>query len=420
MELPDEDIKFIIDETLDFGLSSPLEGPEEEGSLICPLEPSERCVAQAIDMNILLGESEGRTREPASPWRPLSPEKLEEVMKEANMLAAQLEQCKLREKENAASELRLEKVPELEPLSAVRFLQAERASSRNPRRETFNVKNSPLKALLPTVGPESSSALQSPKTLSPKRGSPAPCVMGSPIPKRTPDKSNNCSADNLLSKKSRPSDSPKTLTPTKSPSSKKSQTNNRKDRLALLPHPGAMQDEKSLLNVKPPPWEPSRKIAGASRQTCSAKESKLSLQDSPRKSALSVAQRKGKQEARSSRLQAIPMKKSSSAQERAVPLQKAKASQPKTTGGDGSQSSSKPHSSSCQIRTRSIATSVLASQLPAANSVPKAASRIATLGRPAVPGKPSQFKPLSLGVPGAKRSTLPVPAVKKGNNAGHI
>ncbi|XP_066480736.1 proline/serine-rich coiled-coil protein 1 [Tiliqua scincoides] len=317
MELPNEDIKFITDETLDFGLSSPSDGPEEEGSLICALEPNERCVAQAIDMNVLLGESEGRTREQASPWRPLSPEKLEEVMKEANMLATQLERCKLQEKENTTSELKFEKVPEVAPLSAVRYLHAERASSRSPRRETFNVKNSPLKALLPTVGPESSSTLDSPKTLSPKHGSPAPakrgspasCVMDSPNPKRTPNKSNTCSADSQLSKKSRPSNSPKTMTTTKSPSS-----------------------------------------------------------------------------------------------------------QAKTMGGDASQSQSsfKPHSSSCQIRTRNIATSVFASQLPVANSIPKATSRITTLGRPAVPGRPSQLKPLSLGMPGAKGSTLPIPARKKG------
>lgn len=84
--------------------------------------------------------------------------------------------------------------------------------------------------------------------------------------------------------------------------------------------------------------------------------------------------------------------------------------QAKTLGRDCSQSSFKPQSSSCQMRTRSIATSAL----PLANSIPKATSRIAILGRSAVSGRPSQLNAVSLGVPGAKGSTLPIPARKKG------
>uniref|UniRef100_A0A8C3FYP3 Proline and serine rich coiled-coil 1 n=1 Tax=Chrysemys picta bellii TaxID=8478 RepID=A0A8C3FYP3_CHRPI len=121
------DIKFITDEKFDFGLSSPSDSQsvsEEE-----ELRHVDRGVAQRLDLNVQQREG---ARECLARWSPLSPEKLEEIVKEANRLAVQLERCSLQEKENASSG---------------------RASPRSPRRETFVVKNSPVRALLPTVEP---------------------------------------------------------------------------------------------------------------------------------------------------------------------------------------------------------------------------------------------------------------------------
>ncbi|NXX78793.1 PSRC1 protein, partial [Urocolius indicus] len=61
-------------------------------------------------------------------WAPLSGARLEEMMREATLLAAQLERCQL--------------PPRTPPDSR---------SPRSPRRQTFVVKDSPVRALLPTV-----------------------------------------------------------------------------------------------------------------------------------------------------------------------------------------------------------------------------------------------------------------------------
>lgn len=66
---------------------------------------------------------------------PLSPEKLEEILDEANRLAAQLEECALKDRESAGT-------------------GPGRPSPRgkpSPRRETFVLKDSPVRDLLPTV-----------------------------------------------------------------------------------------------------------------------------------------------------------------------------------------------------------------------------------------------------------------------------
>lgn len=73
---------------------------------------------------------------------PLSPEKLEEILDEANRLAARFEQCALQERDAGGD-------------GKGRRVKA------SPRRETFVVKNSPVRALLPTVS-------------SPKRGASSP------------------------------------------------------------------------------------------------------------------------------------------------------------------------------------------------------------------------------------------------------
>lgn len=62
-------------------------------------------------------------------WSPLSGAGLEEMVREATRLAAQLQQC------------------QLSPLPPGQG----RGSPRSPRRETFVVKDSPVRALLPTV-----------------------------------------------------------------------------------------------------------------------------------------------------------------------------------------------------------------------------------------------------------------------------
>lgn len=78
--------------------------------------------------------------------------------------------------------------------------------------------------------------------------------------------------------------------------------------------------------------------------------------------------------------------------------------------GPKTQAISKPRGGSCQIQTRHTATSALASQLP----VPKPTNRTAAvLGRYAVPGKSSQFKPLSTETSGGQRSIKPTAVVGK-------
>lgn len=156
-------------------------------------------------MITLLGEGGSKTREW---WSSLSPEKLEEVRKEANMLAAQMEKCRLLQKENTSSDLRPEKVPGFEPLSPIRCLHAENEGTENSRRRTFHVKNSPLIALLPKVGPETHLARDSPRVQLPKEQSPTPRFANTPVSKKLQNKTNGCSADSQLFKKPRASKTP--------------------------------------------------------------------------------------------------------------------------------------------------------------------------------------------------------------------
>uniref|UniRef100_A0A8C5RK74 G2 and S phase-expressed protein 1 N-terminal domain-containing protein n=1 Tax=Laticauda laticaudata TaxID=8630 RepID=A0A8C5RK74_LATLA len=128
---------------------------EEEEFITCPLELNDKSVAQEVDLNILLEENDERTKKPIPQWSPLTPMKLEEVMKEANLLAMELEKCQLLEKQNIKHEL----------FTPVRFLCTETKNPQKSRRKTFNVTNSPLKALLPTVEPVTCLAQGSPKSL---------------------------------------------------------------------------------------------------------------------------------------------------------------------------------------------------------------------------------------------------------------
>uniref|UniRef100_A0ABK0LQ44 Proline and serine rich coiled-coil 1 n=1 Tax=Rattus norvegicus TaxID=10116 RepID=A0ABK0LQ44_RAT len=133
MEDLKEDIKFIVDETLDFGGLSPSDSHEEEDItvLVSPEKPLRRGLSHRSNPNAVAPALQGVRFS----LGPLSPEKLEEILDEANRLAAQLEECALKDSENAAA-------------------GPGRPSPRgkpSPRRETFVLKDSPVRDLLPTV-----------------------------------------------------------------------------------------------------------------------------------------------------------------------------------------------------------------------------------------------------------------------------
>ncbi|XP_007658303.3 proline/serine-rich coiled-coil protein 1 [Ornithorhynchus anatinus] len=157
MAVSEADVKFIGDETLDFSIlpSPPSSGKEEEvpGLVLSPRKPVLGGLTPQGDPNPEAPAPQGCGLRLS--WGPVSPEKLEEILEEANQLAAQLEQCALQEQENAA-----------EPKGRQR-------AQPSPRRETFVVKDSPVRALLPTVG-------SSPQGGPSLRGTPSP--RGGPSP----------------------------------------------------------------------------------------------------------------------------------------------------------------------------------------------------------------------------------------------
>uniref|UniRef100_A0A8C5LDY1 Proline/serine-rich coiled-coil 1 n=1 Tax=Jaculus jaculus TaxID=51337 RepID=A0A8C5LDY1_JACJA len=132
MEDLEGEVKFIVDETLDFGGLSPSDSHEEEdiAMLVTPEKPLRRGLSHRSNPNAVAPVLQGVRIS----LDPLSPEKLEEILDEANRLAAQLEQCALQE---SAGEGPQGKPSPLEKPS--------------PRRETFVLKDSPVRALLPTV-----------------------------------------------------------------------------------------------------------------------------------------------------------------------------------------------------------------------------------------------------------------------------
>ncbi|XP_001372441.1 proline/serine-rich coiled-coil protein 1 isoform X2 [Monodelphis domestica] len=146
MENLEEDIKFIVDETFDFSVPSPSDSREEEEAAdpAIPERPPRRGLAHRSDLNTVAEEPRGLRLS----LGPLSPEKLEEILDEANRLAARLEQCALQERDAAGD-------------GAGRKVKA------SPRRETFVVKNSPVRALLPTVS-ALARGVSSPGGLSPR------------------------------------------------------------------------------------------------------------------------------------------------------------------------------------------------------------------------------------------------------------
>ncbi|XP_074750052.1 proline/serine-rich coiled-coil protein 1 isoform X2 [Strix uralensis] len=108
----ERDVRFVTEESFDFGILSPSDSQEEEEDEESPAGAGAR------------GGS-GR-------WSPLSGARLEEMVREATRLAAQLERCHL-------------------PPPAPPGPPPAPRSPRSPRRETFVVKDSPVRALLPTV-----------------------------------------------------------------------------------------------------------------------------------------------------------------------------------------------------------------------------------------------------------------------------
>ncbi|XP_069094980.1 proline/serine-rich coiled-coil protein 1 [Pleurodeles waltl] len=266
----DNDITFITDETFDFGVSSFSDSPEdcaEEGNGLVipgPNHFTERCIAKRIDLNIQGGDKSCKSRETLLRWSPLSTEKLEEIVKEANRLAAQLEKCAVQEKENShllinGSSLSDQPTQEGNPLVKVRLLQEERPSPRvprSPRRETFFVMNSPLKDLLPTIDLETVSPLASPLSILPLESPLPPSIGESPLHTSLISRTAGCPqpSGKIMQKKPTPKRTPTSSPMKKAPcnpklsslASEKAQAQNERNSLI---HP-ILQPEPSLVPQK--------------------------------------------------------------------------------------------------------------------------------------------------------------------------
>ncbi|KAF5911045.1 hypothetical protein HPG69_001010 [Diceros bicornis minor] len=112
---------------------------------VTPEKPFRRGLSHRSDPNAVGPASQGLRFS----LGPLSPEKLEEILDEANRLAAQLEQCALQEREITGQGL------------------GPRRMKPSPRRETFVLKDSPVRDLLPTVSSLARST-PSPSSLPPR------------------------------------------------------------------------------------------------------------------------------------------------------------------------------------------------------------------------------------------------------------
>ncbi|XP_036688077.1 proline/serine-rich coiled-coil protein 1 isoform X3 [Balaenoptera musculus] len=147
MEDLEEDVKFIADETLDFGGLSPSDSREEEDTAVSvtPEKPLRRGLSHRSDPNAVAPAPQSLRLS----LGPLSPEKLEEILSEANRLATHLEQCALQERENTGEG------------------PGPRRVKPSPRRETFVLKDSPVRDLLPTVSSLARST-PSPGSLTPR------------------------------------------------------------------------------------------------------------------------------------------------------------------------------------------------------------------------------------------------------------
>lgn len=118
---------------------------EDVAVLVTPEKPLRRGLSHRSDPNAVAPTPLGLRLS----LGPLSPEKLEEILHEANRLAAQLEQCALQERENTGEG------------------SGPRRVKPSPRRETFVLKDSPVRDLLPTVSSLARST-PSPSSLTPR------------------------------------------------------------------------------------------------------------------------------------------------------------------------------------------------------------------------------------------------------------
>ncbi|XP_057230380.1 proline/serine-rich coiled-coil protein 1 isoform X3 [Malurus melanocephalus] len=130
----DRDVRFVTEESFDFGVLSPSDSQEEEEDEESPGGGCQR------------GGSNGR-------WSPLRGARLEEMVREATRLAAQLEGCHL---------------PPPAPGDTLGTAATPPGTPRSPRRQTFVVKDSPVRALLPTV--ESQAPAPTPRPPAKPRG----------------------------------------------------------------------------------------------------------------------------------------------------------------------------------------------------------------------------------------------------------
>ncbi|MGH0135365.1 UNVERIFIED_CONTAM: hypothetical protein FKN15_075442 [Acipenser sinensis] len=156
-------MSLITEETFDFGVDSPSDSlevslEEEDEVFIGPVKHIERCVAKSIDLNIQKSRASQRRRRRSKrglwSWSPLSADKLEELSREANRLALQLEKSSLKKNTGLGGR----NTPSGEARAKLRVLEDEpehRKTPWSPRRETYLVKNSPVKSLLPSVDTQS-------------------------------------------------------------------------------------------------------------------------------------------------------------------------------------------------------------------------------------------------------------------------
>ncbi|XP_048671069.1 proline/serine-rich coiled-coil protein 1 isoform X1 [Marmota marmota marmota] len=118
---------------------------EDAAVLVTPEKPLRRGLSHRSDPNAVAPAPQGVRFS----LGPLSPEKLEEILDEANRLAAQLEQCALQDRESSGQGPG--------PLRG----------KPSPRRETFVLKDSPVRDLLPNVSSLAWST-PSPSSLTPR------------------------------------------------------------------------------------------------------------------------------------------------------------------------------------------------------------------------------------------------------------
>uniref|UniRef100_A0A8C3XGG1 Proline/serine-rich coiled-coil protein 1 n=1 Tax=Cyanoderma ruficeps TaxID=181631 RepID=A0A8C3XGG1_9PASS len=150
----DRDVRFVTEESFDFGMLSPSDSQEEEED---EDRPGGGCRHEG---------GNGR-------WSPLRGARLEEMVREATRLAAQFEGCHL---------------PPPSPGDPLGPAATPPGTPRSPRRQTFVVKDSPVRALLPTVDSQGPAPI--PHLPAKPRGASA----AASVPKASPSRSSTAAA----------------------------------------------------------------------------------------------------------------------------------------------------------------------------------------------------------------------------------